>query len=385
MRGTSKELRFEWPLMAEGVTAAERRALADFIASSDRLTMGSKAREFEEAWSAWQGCRYSVLVNSGSSANLILIAALRELYGPGAVLCQAVTWATNVAPVVQLGLPLELVDVELVSLGPDLADLSEILASGRIRFLFVTHLLGFCAVSYDLLELCRRHGVLLVEDCCEAHGARYGERKAGNLGLAGTFSFYYGHHMTTIEGGMVSTDDERLYETLLLLRSHGMLRELPAAEPVDGLDPRFTFLLHGFNLRPTEITGVLGLSQLPRLESHIGQRNRNLRRWLAELDPLLYHTDFDLRGASSFALPLLLRRKNPATTEALKRRLTEMGVENRPLVSGNIARQPFLRGVCVGRRFPNADIVHERGLYIGNHHRVDEEMVAELARALNEG
>jgi len=371
--------------MADAIPGYERDELARFLRGADRLTMGPKVREFEEAWSTWLGCRHSVLVNSGSSANLILIAAMRELYGVGGVVCQAVTWATNVAPVVQLGMELDLVDVNLSNLGPDPAGLEKRLRAGRVRYVFLTHVLGFCGLIYDVLDMCRRYNAILLEDCCEAHGAFYGNRKVGTLGLAGTFSFYYGHHMTTIEGGMVSTNDEKLYHTLLLLRSHGLLRELPHGSPAAGLDPRFTFLLHGFNVRPTEITGFLGLSQLPRLDAAIEQRNRNLRRWFEALDRRLYHTEINRGGASSFALPLLVRREAPFSLEALGRRLEDAGVESRPLVSGNIARQPCLGGRLSPGDYPAAEFIHERGLYVGNHHRVNEESVAELARLVNGG
>ena len=375
---------YKWPLMTEGLSLQDRTALADFITRTDRLTMGAEVREFERAWSQWLGCRYSVMVNSGSSANLLLLAAIKELQGTGGVICQAVTWATNVSPVVQCGFDLRLVDVNLRNFGPDSDDLEALLNETGAKTLFLTHLLGFPAVTDELLQICERHGVTILEDCCESHGATFNGKKVGTLGVGSTFSFYYGHHMTTIEGGMICTDREDLYHLLLPLRSHGLSRELPSPPIVAGIDPRFTFLIHGYNVRPTEINGFLGQLQLPRLNAAIACRNRNLNAWLTTLDPSFFRTDFDLTGVSSFSLPLLLREPATTTLAAVRKILDEQGVESRPIISGNIARQPFLAGVHQARRRPKADYIHEQGLYIGNNQYVPEVQVRETARALND-
>jgi len=325
-----------------------------------------------------------VMVNSGSSANLLLLAAIKELQGTGGVICQAVTWATNVSPVVQCGFDLRLVDVNLRNFGPDSDDLEALLNETGAKTLFLTHLLGFPAVTDELLQICERHGVTILEDCCESHGATFNGKKVGTLGVGSTFSFYYGHHMTTIEGGMICTDREDLYHLLLPLRSHGLSRELPSPPIVAGIDPRFTFLIHGYNVRPTEINGFLGQLQLPRLNAAIACRNRNLNAWLTTLDPSFFRTDFDLTGVSSFSLPLLLREPATTTLAAVRKILDEQGVESRPIISGNIARQPFLAGVHQARRRPKADYIHEQGLYIGNNQYVPEVQVRETARALND-
>jgi len=369
--------------MTEGITAADRAALAEFITKTDRLTMGVLVREFEAAWSRWLGCRYSVMVNSGSSANLLLLAAMKELHGTCGVVCQAVTWATNVSPVVQFGYDLHLTDVNLRNLGPDPAQLDAVLAKTGARIVFLTHLLGFPALTSELLEVCGRHGATLLEDCCESHGASFQGARVGTFGSGSTFSFFYGHHMSTIEGGMISTDREDVYHKLLLLRSHGLTRELPVPQIVPGVDPRFTFLLHGFNVRPTEINAFLGLRQLTRLDQAIEVRNRNLRSWLSTLDPVTFHTDFDLSGISSFSLPLILSKDCTRPLSEVRQVLDELGVESRPVISGNIARQPFLSEYQGSRLLPNADWIHERGLYVGNDPSVSEEQVRTVARKLN--
>jgi CDP-6-deoxy-D-xylo-4-hexulose-3-dehydrase len=280
-------------------------------------------------------------------------------------------------------MPLSLVDVSLSNFGPSLEDLERVFTKHKTRFLFVTHLLGFPAITSELLELCKRHGVQIIEDCCESHGAQFQGSKVGTFGLGGTFSFYYGHHISTIEGGMLSTDDKRLYETLLLLRSHGLLRELPSPKPTPGLDPRFTFLLHGYNVRPTELNGFLGLCQLPRLDKAIEIRNHNLKTWLGALDPEQYHVNFDLAGVSSFSLPLLVKPDSRLTIDGVKAFLNERGVENRPVVSGNICRQPFLKNVLASQPMPNADFIHDWGLYIGNHAHLSTDAITTLASHLN--
>jgi CDP-6-deoxy-D-xylo-4-hexulose-3-dehydrase len=381
---TATAASYRWPLMAEGVSESDRFALADFLRQTDRLTMGRQVRAFEAAWSEWLGCRYSVMVNSGSSANLLLLAAMKQLRGTSDVVCQAVTWATNISPVVQCGFDLHLVDINLRNFGPDPNALDILLSGSRAPIVFLTHLLGFPAVTQQLLEICLRHGATILEDCCESHGARFDGRKVGTLGEGSTFSFYYGHHMTTIEGGMICTDREDLYRLLLLLRSHGLSRELPSPPCVPDVDPRFTFLLHGYNVRPTELNGFLGLRQLPRLDSAIERRNRNLRTWLSSLDPDFFHTGFDTEGVSSFSLPVLLSKKCRAVLGAVRAALDEKGVESRPVISGNVARHPFLRDYHPHGSLENADYVHDRGLYIGNYPSVTEDQVREIASVLNE-
>ncbi len=374
---------WNWPLMSEGITDDDRRALAGFILETDRLTMGAKVREFEAAWSEWLGCKYSVMVNSGSSANLLLIAAMKELYGTCAVICQAVTWATNVSPVVQCGFDLHLIDVSLKNFGPDPVELDAMLGRTGAKIVFLTHLLGFPAVTQALLDVCAKHGAILLEDCCESHGASFEGRRVGTFGAGGTFSFYYGHHMSTIEGGMISTDREDVYELLRLLRSHGLSRELPTPRIVEGVDPRFTFLLHGYNVRPTEPNAFLGLRQLPRLDGAIEWRNRNLSTWLEALDPAVFHLDFDLSGISSFSFPLLLKQGGPARLAEMRAVLDGLGVESRPVISGNIARQPFLANLSPKPYLPNADYIHESGMYLGNHANVTEAGIRAAAAALN--
>jgi CDP-6-deoxy-D-xylo-4-hexulose-3-dehydrase len=372
-----------WKLMHDNVIDAEdKHALSDFILSSDRFTKFKLVDEFETAWSEWQGCKYSVFVNSGSSANLILVDGLKHLFGAGPWVNQAITWSTNVAPVLQLGMTSQLCDISLDNFGPDLVHLEKIFESMSPKFLFLTHLIGFPAVTSELLGLCRDYNVQLVEDCCESCGANFGNKKVGNFGVASTFSFYYGHHMTTVEGGMVCTDNKELYHLLLLLRSHGLLRELPEEAQremiVPGVDPYFTFLIPGYNVRSTEFHALLGIRQLHRLDETIEIRNRNLKYFFEHLDHTKYHASYNLSGVSSFCLPILARGDITKVKDCLIR----LGVESRPLISGNLYRHPMMNNAD-RQKDVNAEFAHKQCVYVGNHAEVHLQDVDVLTEELN--
>lgn len=376
-----------WKLMSDdAITREQREIMAKFILESPKLTYGERVREFERDWSNWQGCEFSVFVNSGSSANLLIVDAALTLHGAGGFVAQSCTWATNVAPLLQLkdSQFVQLVGVDLRNLGADLTDLETAFERLKPKFLFLTHVLGFPAVSDELLSLCERHDVKIIEDCCESHGATFRGRKIGNFGLAASFSFYYGHHLTTIEGGMVCTNDRDFYERVLLLRSHGMLRELPedarAKNAVLDCDPRFTFLCAGYNVRNMEMNAVLGIEQLKHLDSHIETRNRNMHRFIENLDGEKFHADFKLDGISNYAFPIIPRdiNKNDLCEE-----LTKKGIENRPLIAGSLYRHPLMQNVSPENLSRNSDYIHERGIYVGNHQHVTMEMVDGLCEILN--
>lgn len=365
------------------ISEEDRKCLSEFALSTPRFTKDQCVNDFEEAWSKWQGCKYSIFVNSGSSANLILVDALRRHHGDGPWISQALTWSTNIAPIIQMGLPLQLCDISPDNFGPELTALEKIFQDIKPSFLFLTHLIGFCSASEKLLRLCEEYNVILVEDCCEAHGATFKDKKVGSLGIASTFSFYFGHHMTTIEGGMVCTDDDELYHTLLLLRSHGLLRELPKDQReqriVEGVDPYFTFLIPGYNVRNTEMHALLGTRQLLRLDQFIQTRNSNLRFFLESLDSKKYHCNYNLNGVSSFCLPIWSKQE----PEKVKECLLRLGVEFRPIISGNLYLHPMMDQVDQLRSDKNANIAHTHCVYVGNHPEVRYDQIEVLADALN--
>jgi len=394
-----------WKLMTDNaITQEERAILSEFILKEDRLSQGDTVKEFENKWSEWLGCKYSVFVNSGSSANLLLVHAVlskkgnaHELYvKPNRWAAQACTWSTTVSPILQ-GLAgahdcLYLTDVDLNDFSPDLRQLEDFIVNDGINYLFLTHLLGFPALSQELLDLCEKHDVSILEDCCEAHGATFQGRRVGTFGVGSTFSFYYGHHMTTIEGGMVCTNDEEIYHKLLLLRSHGLLRELPPRErkkqELSSVDPAFCFVSDGYNLRNTELHAKLGIMQLKGLDTSIEHRNKIFNVFLNNLNPDKYKTDFKTEGCSNFSLPLLV--KDPYQIKDVKKILTGLEVEHRPCIAGNLNYHPLVQNQKF--KIPsfaqcsdyNADKIHRDCVYIGNHKDVTEDDVITVCKALGE-
>jgi CDP-6-deoxy-D-xylo-4-hexulose-3-dehydrase len=374
-----------WPLMKNTINWWDRFELIKFILTSDKFTNGIKVKEFEKAWSEWLGVKHSLFVSSGSTANLLLVSAVKELYkipNGSKVLLPACTWVTNVAPILQLGLEPVFCDISLDNFSFNL----QALPKADIKIVFVTHLLGLDAPVEKLKE--RYPKALFIEDICESHGVTdsYGVKRGGESSLGSTFSFYYGHHMTTVEGGMVSTNNKELYNLMKLKRSHGMARELDpedfktAAAQYPNIDPRFLFLTDGFNFRNTELGAVLGLSQLPRLDDTIQIRKRNYRLFVSRLKQFdEFYIPSDAETNSSFCLPIVC--KSSETMKNLKREFEANGIETRPIVSGNLLGQPFLRKYAT-ISVPNAKIVNDNGVYVGNNQYVTEEMVSTMFKII---
>jgi len=382
---------YKWPLMRNTVTKRDRLRMAKFILTSDRLTQGKEVRKFEEQWSEWLGVKHSLFVSSGSAANLLLVSAWKELYeipDEAKVIVPACTWVTNVAPIIQCGLTPVFCDINLEDYSFDTHSLQELRDEygDDIHGIFVTHLLGFPAKVKLFREMFPKAHIL--EDVCESHGAILEDgTKAGTFDVGGTFSFYFGHHMTTIEGGMVSTNDPELYDLMRIKRSHGMARESlyfeTYKEKYPDINPQFLFVTDGYNFRNTDLAAVLGQSQLKRLDNMIEIRNRNYELYLQVIkkyDNLFYIPDTQ-GTVSSFCFPFVSQfRDNHDNT---KQYMEDYHIECRPIVGGNLLRQPFLReysGEC-----PKADIVNQMGLYIGNNHFVGESdfhMLDEILREL---
>jgi len=370
--------------MDTAITESDKKSLINFISSTDRYTCGKKVKEFEDAWSKWLGCKYSLYVTSGSTANLLLMAAVKELYeipNGSKVLVPACTWVTNVSPVFQLGLEPVFCDVDLERYSFDLDTLPE----EDVRIVFITHLLG---INSPVEALKRKYpNAVFLEDTCESHGVKApnGTRR-GSTGTGSTFSFYYGHHMTTIEGGIISTDNELLYELMKIKRSHGMARLLSphlyeiAVNENSNIDPSFLFLTDGFNFRNTELNAVLGLEQLKRLDHNIEMRRKNFECFMKHLDPECFYVPYNDPGNSSFALPFIC--KNKEDMPKLKTIFKELGVEYRPVVSGNLLLHPFLKKWRDTVSVPNANIINDNGVYIGNSQFVTEDMIVKVFEAI---
>jgi CDP-6-deoxy-D-xylo-4-hexulose-3-dehydrase len=382
--------------MRNNVTRADLDAVIAYLAQDDPpLTQSRQVAAFEREWSDWLGVRHSVFVNSGSSANLLSIAALRETHGAGGdVIVPTLTWVSDVAAVLQCGFTPVFVDVDPRTLGMDAGQVLERITP-RTRAVFLTHVLGYNALTRPLLDELARRRIPLIEDVCESHGATFEGRKLGTFGLMSNFSFYYAHHMTSIEGGMISTDDAALYETLRMLRSHGMVREATSAAVREDwaarhpdLNPDFIFAFPAWNARSTEINAVIARAQLPRLDASNAIRGKNLRLFLDNLDPDRYFTDFDTNGSSNYAFTLILRHADETLAGHVTRTLRELGVEARRGTSGggNQLRQPYLQRVLGDvdlSRFPRVDHVHFFGFYLGNYPDLEEAKIVTLCRVLN--
>ena len=369
--------------------AETKKKLCDFIMRANVLSLDAECKKFEERFAKKQGRAYAVFVNSGSSANLLLIQALLNLgylERGDRVGVSAITWSTNIMPLIQLGLIPVSIDGELDSLNISPRTLSERIEG--LRAVFLTNVLGFSDDIKAIAELCEEKGVTLLEDNCESLGSRSGGKLLGNFGLASTFSFFCGHHISTVEGGMIATDDAELYHALLIARAHGWDRNMPKAmqeeirarEDVDPFFALYTFYDLGFNVRPTEITGFIGNIQLDYWDDLVQKREANFNAFHElvlrndECIPLeVGHMD----TVSNFAMPLLLKTKE--LFHKYKKRFEEAGVEIRPVIAGNVTKHPFYRkyGV-VSASHPNADFIHENAFYFPNNPELTEEEVALL-------
>ncbi len=378
----------KWPLMKNNITISDRLTLAKFVLFSDRFTNGKKVRQFEKEWSEWVGSKYSLYVSSGSTANFLLLSAVKELYGlkdGDKVLVPSCTWVTNIGPVIQLGFTPIFCDINLDNFSfceDDLKHISQI--HSDIKLIFLTHLIGYSANN----EKCREifPNALILDDICESHGCKSPDgNKRGSDSLGATFSFYFGHHISTIEGGMISTNNYELYDLMRIKRSHGLARESEKfdyyAKQYPNISKQFLFLTDGYNFRNHEICAVLGLSQLKRLDNYISIRNKNYTKFInlvKKYSDKFYIPKFD-STCSSFCFPLICKDKKDAIK--LKEMFDSNGIEHRPIISGNLLKQPFLSGyeICTDKQILNVEIIHDNGIYLGNNQFIGDKEIKLLS------
>ena len=384
-----------WPLMKNNISRSDLDTLIQFLNKKDpMLTQGKNVWEFEKEWSKWLGVKYSVFVNSGSSANLITIAALNQSLGLGEIIVPPLTWVSDIASVIQCGFKPVFVDINPQTLGMDNNQILKKISS-KTKAVFLTHVLGLNALTQKLLEELKSRNIPLIEDVCESHGATFKDRKLGTFGLMSNFSFYYAHHMSTIEGGIVSTNDGGLYEKLRMFRSHGMVRESTSDnlkqsyyKKYPDLNPDFIFAFPAFNVRSTEISAVIGRSQIKRLDGNNKIRSKNFRIFLENLDSGKFRTDFEVEGNSNYAFILILKSPDTQFAEKVMSVLRQNGIEFRRGTSGggNQLRQPYLKKI-IGedeyKKYPQADHVHFYGFYIGNYPTLEKEKILKLCSILN--
>lgn len=394
MLETAVRARLDWPLMKNNISRSDLDAVIEFLQQPDPiLTQSKQVQAFEKEWSEWLGVKYSVFVNSGSSANLITLAALKEIYGGGEIIVPTLTWVSDIAAVLHCGFKPVFVDIDPHTLGMATDEVLQKLTS-QTRAVFLTHILGYNALTQKLLDELSRRGIPLIEDVCESHGATFKGQKLGSFGFVSNFSFYYAHHLSTIEGGMVCTNDERLYQTVRMFRSHGMVRESTSEEVRSAykekhsdLNPDFIFAFPAYNVRSTEINAVMGRSQLKRLDANNRIRSENLALFLENLDSSKYKVDFAVEGSCNYAFTLVLRKPDMALRDCVMKALRDHGVEFRRGTSGggNQLRQPYLCKLFGDEfaRYPNVDHVHFYGFYIGNYPDLEKPKIRELCALLN--
>ena len=387
-------MNLDWPLMENNIIQEDLEALIEFLKGNPILTQSSNVKAFEEEWSQWLGVKYSVFVNSGSSANLITLSGIKQLYGTGEVIVPSLTWVSDIASVIQCGFTPVFVDINPKTLCMDDTQVLEKLTP-QTKAVFLTHAQGFNGLSDKLLAGLDKRSVPLIEDVCESHGATFHGKKLGSFGFSSNFSFYYAHHMSTIEGGMVCTNDEQIYQVLRMLRSHGMVREAKNEQLISSyikehpdLNPDFIFAFPAYNVRNTEIGAVIGRQQLKRLDDNNRKRRENFKLFLNNLDSSKYRTDFDQSGSCNYALNLVIKEADSEFCEKVMQKLKENRIEFRrgSAGGGNQLRQPYLKKILSSdshEEFPEVEHIHFYGFYIGNYPDLQREKILALCKLLN--
>lgn len=383
---------FRYPLATSSWDQAEQDAIQRVIAS-DRYSMGTEVAEFETKFAEYFGARFAVMVNSGSSANLLMTAALFFTRNPALklnrgdeIIVPAVSWSTTYSPLSQYGLHLKFVDIDLETLNYDLAALASAVTD-RTRAIMVVNLLGNPNDFDAITRIIDGRDIVVIEDNCESMGATFNDRQCGTFGVMGTFSCFFSHHISTMEGGMVVTDDEELYHVMLALRAHGWTRNLPKFNHVTGeksddpFEESFRFVLPGYNLRPLEMSGAIGLAQLEKLPDLIAGRRANGAKVQSRLgNQPKFMIQREIGNSSWFGFSLVIRPDTGLNRADLVRDLTEAGFECRPIVAGNFAKNEVMVHFdhSIHGDLVNADYIDRNGLFVGNHHYPIDEAVEAL-------
>ena len=387
---------FSHLLMENNITKKDVDSVINFLRKNKLriFTQSQKVLKFEKNWSKWLGVKYSVFVNSGASANLLTLQAVKILYGTGEVIVPPLTWISDIASVIQNGFKPVFADINPRTLCMDENEIFKKI-SNKTKAVFITHAQGFNGLSEKLIRVLKDKKIILLEDVCESHGASFKNKKLGTFGLISNFSFYYAHHLSTIEGGMVCTNNKKIYEITRMLRSHGMLRESGnkkfeslMIKKYPYLSPKFIFLYPAYNVRNNEISAVIGDNQLKRLSQNNLIRSKNLKIFLNNLNKKIYRTDYELLGNSNYAFPLVLNKKSFKNRNLLEKIMTKERIEFRRgnAGGGNQLRQPYLKNIIKNINFKNfkeVDHIHFFGYYIGNYPSLKKEKIFKICRILN--
>ena len=380
-------------LLSNDTWGEEEKNAVEEVINSGRMTMGEKVAQFELDFAKKFGVKYAVMSNSGSSANLLAISALvysGRLHTNDEVIVPAVSWSTTYFPVAQLGLAMRFVDIDINTLNMDYNQLEKAITP-RTKAIFAVNLLGNPNDFTILNDICRKYGLLLIEDNCESMGAEFNGRKAGSFGVVGTFSTYYSHHICSIEGGMTITDDKELYHYMLSIRSHGWTRNLPKNSEIydktaDEFYESFNFIMPGYNLRPIEIEAAAGIEQLKKLDWFIEQRRKNAEYFYRLIkENKNYKTQTMIGKSSWFGFAIILINELEGKRKELVETLIAHNIEVRPIVAGNFIKQKALDYIehSVYGELENADYIHENGFFVGNHSIDMTEKIDYLVQILN--
>ena len=365
--------------------------LIQWLKEYPRLTKGPKTIEFENKWCEWLGSKYSVFVNSGSSANLLMLYALKALnmLKNNKICVPSLCLATDLSPVLQFDMHPLLIDCNLDNLSVDLKHLEEVFKHEQPSVLILVSVLGLSPDMDSIVKLCKKYDVILLEDNCESQGTKFKGTKLGNFGLMSSFSTYFGHTMSTIEGGVITTNSEEIYQILLQLRSHGWDRDLPESKQkelrnkweVSDFSSLYTFYVPGFNLRSTDLQAQLGIQQLLKVDKMIDNRYKNFLYYKSKLEgKTWFPVTFDDSYTSNFAIPFIT--KTIEDKKSLIKELEENNIACRPLISGSMGTQPFYKKIYGENKLPNCSIIDDRGVYVPNHDKMTVEDINRICDIL---
>ena len=391
-------MKINHPLMHNNFTKSDMIEVKKLLNQKNIiLTQSKKVKEFEAKWSKWLNVKYSTYVNSGSSANFITTSTLRLLNKnkiKNEIIVPSLTWVSDISSVIMNGFKPIFVDINLNTLSMNEQQILKRINKKTLA-VFITHAQGFNGLSSNLIKVLKRKKIHLIEDVCESHGALFGKKKLGSFGLISNFSFYYAHHMTTIEGGMICTNDKKIYEITRMLRSHGMARESgnPQYEKImqkkyKNLSPQFIFMYPTLNFRNNEIGATIGINQLKSLDSNNIKRTKNFKFFLTNLNRSKYFIDYNIEGSSNYAFPVILKTSSIKKRDLFEKKLKKVNIEFRRgnAGGGNQLRQPYLKKILKIKNFnnfKNVEKVHFFGYYIGNYPGLKKEKILKICKYLN--
>jgi CDP-6-deoxy-D-xylo-4-hexulose-3-dehydrase len=378
------------PLTKNTISNNEIDELIEWLGTYPRLTKGELTIQFEKDWSDYLGVKYSIFVNSGSSANLLMIYYLIEsglLKRGDKVIVPALSWSTSLSPVIQFGLQPILCDCNLDDLSIDIEHFNVLIKEHKPKALVLVPILGFVPNMKEIQDICENKNIILLEDTCESLGSEFNNKKLGTFGLMSSFSTYFGHHISTIEGGMICTNDKKVSNILKSLRSHGWDRdmdvdyytELRKKYNVDDFNTLYTFYHTGFNVRSTDLQAFLGIRQLKRLPEIVNIRNSNYNLYRSLINDNQWKPKENNNFISNFSYPIISENR-----KEIVHNLKENNIECRPLLSGSLSKQPYWYENFEKVELKNADLIHDRGLYLPNNHEMSEKDIEKICRVINE-